>query len=468
MNTKNIFLHTPTARFCMIFAILWPCINSKVIFPALDLSFDSAQLTPRGYDHPLCESTTSILMFGSDDIPEEVYPGTIVLAVGSGKGFVDDIIFKYMDLGAAGVIIMGGAKIYPGDGTQKFRNVRSFAYEVNGTKTIFPAVGIVYPDFGPIFQIFNETTLMSGFTDFVVVTITCEAEDNHWKAIGTTAIYRTIQVLNGILCLFNLVWGAKIIQLIVKGNLTKRAIVPLVAISLNMFGCILRIIGLINFENYMQLYDYITGSFFSSAGVGPIFSSCWLQTLMLLENLDRNLEIKLFLGRLRWPFFLVSAVLLANDWTLSIIRGLEYEDPYAPLYIAIVQIAMTVGLAVCLSFIYTIVCAKAIHVIRHMREDKKKGKLLRKTLITFLIMASMFIGYALSAGITFTILDDPVKLTYTWIYYTLNLSCVSTCINFGVYTNIRDRLFKSSTEVKPTNSTELTNSAPIESPRPNV
>ena len=198
---------------------------SLVMLPSMNITLPSAQVTPRGFDNPLFNPVTSTLLIEDSHIPASDYKGVVLMAVAVGQGFPDDIIFRRMDYGCAGTILMGWSYIYPGSSVQKMRNAKSF-YLPNGN--IYPVVDMTIPMFTNLTDILNATTFF-GPRIPLEVTITAELNDNVWKLLGLNPLYRALQIINGILSLFFIVWSIRILQLIVQGGLAKKAIVPLVS-----------------------------------------------------------------------------------------------------------------------------------------------------------------------------------------------------------------------------------------------
>lgn len=431
-------------------------VSSKVILPGFNITYESGQLTPKGYHHPLFESTTSMLMFESKDIPIDAYEGTILLAIGAGSGFHDDIIMRHISYGCAGTILMGGAQLYPGDSVGKMRNQDTWVWDVNGTEVIYPVVGITYTDFGPLFAILNETFFVNHIP--VIVTITAEENDNAWKLQGLYPLFQAMIIINGIFNLFYIAWNAKTLQLLVNAKFFHKAAVTSTTTIINLAHNITRIIGLPNFNCIYQLYDYISANIISSFNVPLIFIACWIHAMVFYQIVDRNsLEVKSFLGkRVIWPFISASVLLLVNDNLLAGLLGLRYDDPVAPLYVAIVRIAVTCGLAFILGVVYTV---GSILILRALKsrpvESKSNDRLIRKHIIMLLIMSACLFGYCLSAGLTFIWVQEPFTVLHSTFYYNLDLTIISGCLCYSNYYATRGRLYASSNSERITKSTSM-------------
>ena len=98
----------------------------------------------------------------------------------------------------------------------------------------------------------------------------------------------------------------------------------------------MRIIGLVNFNGYLQLTDYTTASFLSPSNVAPTFAACWLHTMMMFQTIDKNdLKVRRFLdpNRKLWPYITVVILLVGNDWLQSILITQVFSYALAPLII---------------------------------------------------------------------------------------------------------------------------------------
>lgn len=430
--------------------------SSKVILPGFGVTYSSGQLTPMGFNHPLFDPVTSVLMLDTDQIPVEYYKGTIIIAAGSGAGYHDDIIFKHIGYGAVGSIIMGAAQDFPGDSVGKMRNEYSFAWVENGKEVIYPVVGITYPDFLSIFDILNKTTFVQGIPVFV--TITAEEGDNLWKQQATHPLFLSMLIINGFLNLFFIAWNCKTIQLLVKGKLFHKGAVTSSTTIINLAHNVTRIIGLVNFNCFFQLYDFVSASIISSFNVPLIFIACWINSLIMYQIVDKHdLAIRRFLGkRVVWPFIAASALLLVNDNILAGLYGLDYEDPLAPFYVAVVRIAVTCALAFILGIVYTVGSILILKALKSRPIDNAHNdRLIRKHIVMLLITSGCLFGYCLSAGLTFLVVQHPFKILETTFYYNLDLTIMSACLCYSNYYAVRGRLFSSSNSERITKSVSL-------------
>lgn len=449
-------------------------VSSEVILSGFNLTFASGQLTPHGYHHPLFAPVTSILLIESDQIPVEAYKGAILLAVGAGTGYHDDIIFRHMSYGCAGSIIMGTAMLYPGDSVDKMRNAESFAYQdENGQEQIYPVVGITIPVFGDVFKVLNESFFIQGIP--VIATITSEEGDNVWKQRGIYPLFLAMIIMNGILNLFFIVWNCKTIQLLVKGDLFHTNKVTSTSTIINLAHNVTRIIGLVNFNAIHQLYDFVSAAIISSFNVPLIYIACWIHALIMYQIVtDNSLAVKSFLGkRVVWPFIAACCLLFVNDNVIAGIYGLPYDDPYAPLYLAIVRISVTCGLAAILGVVYVVGSILILRALKANPVGKKRHRvLIRKTTIMMFIMSGCFFGYCLSTGLVFLLFEEPFVILRSYFFYNLVLTVISACLCFSNYSAVRGRLYKSSSgDVKVdsiSKSTEMTGTTGPVSPRSSV
>lgn len=420
-------------------------VSGKIILPNFDITYPSGQLTPKGYYHPLFEPVTGMLMFESKDIPKEAYKGTILLAVASGAGFHDDIIFRHMSYGCAGTILMGGAPLFPGDSVAKMRNAESFAWMEDGKEVIYPAVGITVSNFTNLFGILNETFFVNKTP--VIVTITSEENDNEWKLRGLYPPFQAMVIINGTASLFYVVWCCKTLQLLVKGKLFHKGAVTSSTTIINLTHNVTRIIGLVNFNCVHQMFDFVSAGIISSFNVPLLFIACWIHALVMYQIVDKNsLEVKSFLGKkVIWPFIVACVLLLVNDNLLAGLSGVSYKDPYSPLYIAIVRVAVTCILAFILGVVYTIGSALILKALKSRPVDSSHNdRLIRRHIIMLLIMSACLFGYCLSAGLTFNWIHNPYDTMHSWFYYNLDLSIMSGCLCYSNYYATRGRLYANS------------------------
>lgn len=442
--------------FTLFLLTLIAIVSSKVILPGFNITYESGQLTPMGFDHPLFDPITSVLMFETDQIPVEYYKGTIVMALGSGAGYHDDIIFRHISYGAAGSIIMGAAQDFPGDSVGKMRNEHSFAWKEGDREVIYPVVGITYPDFLKIFDILNQTTFVQNIPVFV--TITSEDGDNLWKQQGLHPLFLSMISINGFFNLFFIVWNCKILQLLIKGNLFHKGAVTSSTTIINLTHNVTRIIGFVNFNCFFQLYDFVSANIISSFNVPLIFIACWINSLIMYQIVDKHdLAVRSFLGkRVVWPFIAASVILLVNDNVLAGLYGVNYTDPLGPFYVAIVRIAVTCGLAFVLGVVYTIGCILILKALKSSPiGSKHNDRLIRKHIIMLLITSGCLFGYCLSTGLVFLIVQHPFKILQTTFYYNLDLSIMSGCLCYSNYYATRGRLFSSSNSERVTKSVSL-------------
>lgn len=424
-----------------------------------DIVLNSGQVTPRGYDWPLCESVTSYLVFGSAEVPVEYYPNSIVLEVAAGVGYVDFLPQTYQPLGASGMITMCGTeRDYPGSSIGKMVNNDNFGFTSNNS---WAWVDITIVDFGVLFDYYNQTTILGGIP--TIITITCEKDDNMWKMMPLFWTSMVMKVLNGLACVFFLVWISRMFYMILEAGIRKESTDRLIVLCSLFIGCVFRIIGLIDFGAYTQVLPYILATLLTSAGVPFIFAAAWYMNLVTSRSLeDDGIAVNNGMDKYRYIFILIGVFLIALEWVCAPVVGLPFpNDPYAPLRISYAWVGLTVAFSGALAIFHFVTSSRTIHFLK--RGDIELGKsrarqaFTRRIVFMCIALGVCFVGYSISAGITFLFISNPWALTGTWLFYTTDLSVITYLICRVLYQNLLRKISGTPDGTEQSkNSTDLT------------
>lgn len=398
-------------------------------------TYRSAQLTPRGYDHPLFEPVTALLFFEGPDLSIDDYESNIIIAVAATETFVDDIIFRHISHGCAGTIIVGVNDVYPGDSVTVMRNQRSFAWD-NGS--IYPVTSVTSKDFESIRKQLNSSLL---------VTITSEENDNIWKYLGLSPIVLIMIIVNGLAHLAFIVWNCITLKLIVESGTFVKIRVTSVTTIINIVHSIFKIIGLINYNGFYQLYDSVSSATLTSINTPILFAACWINALIMHQIVDRHsLEVKSFLDK-KYIWVFVSASIfhvVADVLTTGLYSG-TYSNPFAPRYLSLVRISVTTALSLILAIVYTV---GSVFILKALKsgpiKSKSKSDMVKKsTTLLFIISGSLF-GYCITVALTFLFLSQPYAIIVVYLIFNLMLSLTSGTITYNNYSVVKGRMFISS------------------------
>jgi len=401
---------------------------AKVIFNGQ--TYNSGQITSRGYNDPGFDYITGLLAIESEYNNE--CTDVVLLAIGSDDTYSDDIIMRHISKGCLGTIIVGVSEVYPGDPVNNMRNDQVFSY---------PVVGITYIDFEYILANLSST---NNYT----VQISGEPGDNVWKTLGLTSIILTMIIMNGILCLFFIIWNAKTLQLIFVADNYHKAKLTTSTTIINIVHNIVRIIGLINYNGFYQLYNTTAASIISGLAAPILFVSCWINALMMHQIVNSNsLKIDNFLNhKVIWPFILCSSIVVVSDSLLNGLYSVRFTDSLSPLYISIVRIAIMCILTLILSIVYTVGSA---YILKSLKASpipsKRRTILVRKSAITLFVMSGLLFTYCIGVAFAFVVFQDPYSTISIYLFLNIIISCISGILSFNNYFVIRGRIYYSST-----------------------
>lgn len=418
-----------------------PSLYTKVIFN--DKTYSSGQLTSYGFDDRSFEPITGTLVLESQLIGS--CNNIILLSIGADETYSDDIIFKHIDKGCLGTIIVGVSEIYPGDSVNNMRNNREFSY---------PAVGITYPDFESILKDLMMITNHS-------VTINGELGDNMWKTLGLTSIILTMIIMNGIFCSFFIIWNSKTLQIIFSSGKQDSARVTITTTIINIVHNVIRIVGLINYNGFYQLYDSIAASIISSFAPPILFIACWINGLIMHQIVNRNnLKINNFLNsKTTWPFIVCSILVLVSDIVLNGLYSIKFGDPLSPLYISIARILVTCLLTLSLSIVYIVGSAFILKSLKsNPIPSKRRTSLIRKSSVNLFVMSGLLFSYCIGVAAVFIAFQDPYSTIGVYLFLNIIISCISGMLSFNNYSVIRGRIYSASSSLN-RNSSSINNSS---------
>jgi hypothetical protein len=434
-------------------------VSCKVYIVGTDIVLDSAQVTPRGYDWPLYRNTTSSIIFGNTELDPQLYVGSIVLDIAAGIGYVDSLPLRYRSY-AVGMITMGGSQNrYPGSTIGKMWNNDTFGFTLDES---WPWVDITINDFGVLFDYYNRTSLIGGIP--TIVTITCEKEDNQWKLLPLLPTHMIMKVVNGLFCIFALIWISYMFSLIRRHNLGSESTDRLIVLISLFIAQPLRLLGFIDFGAYSQIYPYTVANVLTSSGVPFVFLSAWVMLLVIWNSLEEDgLAITSTSRKYRYrvAFITIGTLLIALELVCVPLIGLIYpNNPYAPLRISYGWVAATVVSSGALAIFHLVTSGRTIHYLRS--SGRKFGStsirklFMKRAIESCIVFGICFVGYSISTGITFLIIGDPFSLTFTWLFSTLDLSVITYFICRTCYMSLRRRIHSTSSNSDITrNSNEM-------------
>lgn len=424
--------------------LLITVVSAKVYIIGTDIVLDSGQVTPRGYDWPLCKNITSYVIFGSTEVDAMLYTNSIVLDIAAGIGYVDSLPQRYRDY-AAGMITMSGTQDhYPGSTVGKMWNNDTFGFTHNES---WPWVDITIADFRVLFDYYNKTTLIGGIP--TIVTITCEKDDNQWKLMPLFPTHMIMKVGNGLFCIFAATWIAYMFYLIKKHGLVKESTDRLIVLISLFIAQPLRLIGFIDFGAYSQVYPYIVANVLTSSGVPFVFLAAWVMILVIWNSLeDDGLAITptAHKHRYRVAFITIGIFLVALELVCAPLVGLPYvNNPYAPLHISYGWVATTAAFSGALAIFHLVTSGRTIHYLRTsgriFGSTSSRKMFMKRTIQSCIVFGICFVGYSINAGITFLIIGSPFSLTITWLFYTTDLSVITYFICRTCYVSLRRRVY---------------------------
>lgn len=421
--------------------------------PEFNLQFRSGWLTTAGNRHIPFEPISGQLIMEAEGIPLEAYAGKIVLKTTINHCDVE--IKYYEELGAIGAIILDTKPTIPGNSITRFRN------DVNYT---IPAVDLTYYDWPVLAELFGNITVASGFTRFINVTLDA-TDGNEWKEMFYGGGVFSLQIYNGLVLIGLTVFAITIVVKMHKNNLSHLAN-PLTVLGVILHANIWRLIGLPDFNAWLQISEYRWALFATVAGISSVFAACWLITMLLLEAVTyQNLEVKLFISQSRWPFFLIATVLVSNDWINQIVLTYFSSDPTAITAILTIWLSIILGLCAIIAIIFVIVSASALKLLYRgasIGDDKsKKLKRFRRSMFIYIAIAICLIGYVIVAGTAIAAVNEPYSVLGTCYGYTTLLNIITILLLINVDISISKQIKSRSGGSKTNSNTNETNSQPV-------
>lgn len=418
-------------------------ISCKLDVPNLNLTLPTGQLTPRGYGWPAFSPISGELILVDPNEDCKIYENKIVFI--RVEPYIDDRIVFYKNCGVKGILVAGVSSIIPGDTITIMRNAEPFMTMDNP----YPVSDVTSTEGTKLLKILQNTTLM----------VTLDASDgNVWKEAFHSPAYYATSIVPGLITLLVAAWsiinGIRIYQ-----TSLKYPKVPYIICALTCAGSLLRLLGFIDFKSWRQLYEFRAAIFLSSAGIGIVFSACWFMALLMLNTVDKsNIKIKLIMKRYLWPYILVTVILVATDWILSLLSTTALiANPGAMTIISLLWIAITTGLSLSLGIVFIIAFSKFTIMKRRSNvRGNKYDNMLKITVIINLIIGICIVLYFILTIVAFVVGAIPFLGLIVLFSLPTILSIISLCLMLSIHLRIRQHQLLSSTSSKSTGTDSKT------------
>ncbi|SNW62330.1 Transmembrane domain-containing protein [Orpheovirus IHUMI-LCC2] len=429
-------------KFLFIILTILGTISCKLDIPSVNLTLSTGQLTPRGVDWPQFSPISGELILVDPREDCKIYENKIVFILT--EPYIDNKIIFYKNCGAKGIVVYGLSSVVPGDSISIMENREPFMTRDNP----YPVSDVTSTDGTKLYKILKNTTLM----------VTMDATDgNIWKQAFNSPSYYAASIVPGIITLVVTAWSIINVVRIYQTSM-KYPKVPYIICSLTFVGSILRLLGFIDFKGWRQLYECRASIFLTSAGIGIIFSACWFMALLMLNTVDKsNIKIKLIMKRYLWPYIIITIILIAADWILSVLSITMISTPGAILIVSFIWIAVTTGLTLSLGIVFIIAFTKFTIVRRRSNiRGNKYDSMLKITVIINLIIGVCIVLYFILTIVAFVVGAIPYLGLIVFFTLPTILSIISLCLMLSIHLRITQQQLKSSVSSKSTGTDSKT------------
>jgi uncharacterized membrane protein len=431
---------------CLALLFLVDFGSTTITFPTLGLSYRSAQLTPRGNDHPVVVMSGKEIVFEDASIPMEYYAGKVIMM--GYRPHWDEDVCKYENEYKASCVIITSTNPYtPGSNLNKGLNqcTYSCAFEMLYTE---------FQQFAGDYKTYMTETLGQG-----VVTVDLDGTDgNAWKEMAYSPLYLINISLSGLVCVVMIVGNIINLVLIRLRRKTHMKVWIIICILLLMSGVVGNI-GFVDFNCYLQVLPYRACNIFSAIRPAFVFSAINLLSFTFIDAVKMHVGGPKLIPSKFWVCCLISFGYLSM--TISCAVAITYLTDYNNIIAClIIWLALELAYQTYTAILNLILSIKTIRRLKNskipsVKMGAKKSQVQRTTTMLIIIAICTLI-YVIFVGLVNEAVNYPWFLGSTWIVYNLLLNIISLILTFSMFMSITKNMDKRKTSSKTTDSNQST------------